>query len=129
METIYRAFDGTEFDDEFDCMDYELKKKFHAEQVALCIFADESGKRMKTPTSLRELYDTYGLSRFWFIPEEASDVIEQLSHEFFVPSQGEVFSNDDIHFGMYDLDKLIELAHNLEQTFPMLNQKKKKKEG
>ena len=125
MEVIYRAFDGTEFFEKFDCMDYEQEKKFNAGQLALCIFADESGKRMKTPTSLQELYDTYECSKFWFIPEEASDVIEQLNEKFFVPSNDGISSDDDICFSAYDLDKMIELAHNLEQTFPMLGQKKK----
>lgn len=69
METIYRAFDGTEFDDEFDCMDYELKKKFHAEQVALCIFADESGKRMKTPPVYGNFTTLTGLVGFGLSPK------------------------------------------------------------
>ena len=131
MEVIYRAFDGTEFDDEFDCMDYEQEKQFNAEQVALCIFADEFGEKMKTPTSLQELYDTYEHSSFWFIPPEASDVIEQLTRKYVVyfNENGVISSEDDIYFSTHDLDKIIEFAHNLEQTFPMLNQKKKKKEG
>lgn len=131
MEIIYRAFDGTEFDDEFDCEEYEQEKKFNAEQAALCIFADKFGKRMETPTSVQELYDTYEVSSFWFIPEEASDVIELLNRRYVVypNDNGEISSEDDICFRTYDLDKMIELARNLNQTFPMLNQKKKKKEG
>lgn len=129
MEVIYRAFDGTEFIDEIDCMDYEREKKFDVKQIDLCIFADEFGKKMKTPTGVQELLDTYERSRFWFIPKKATDVIEQINEKFFVPLKDEISSDDDVYFTVDELDKMIELAHNLEQTFPMLNQKKKEKEG
>ena len=123
METIYRAFDGTEFTDEFDCIDYEQEKKFNAEQAALCIFADEFGNKLKTPRTLQEFYDTFECCEFWFIPSAAEDVTVLLNKAgYYVDGLDEVHCANDINFDDDNIGDIFELARNLEQTFPMLGQ-------
>lgn len=130
MKIIYRAFDGTEFDDEWECTQYEDEKNFDFSLLPLCIFADEFGNKLKTPTTLQELYDTFECCEFWFIPSEAEDVAVLLDKAvFYVGGRNELHCANDIHFDDDNIGDIVELAHNLEQTFPMLNQKKKEKEG
>ena len=130
MEIIYRAFDGTEFDDEWKCQQYEDEKNFDFSLLPLCIFADESGNKLRTPTTLQELYDTFECCEFWFIPSAAEDAAVQLSKAgFYVGNFDEVHCTNDICFDDDNIGDIFELARNLEQTFPMLNQKEKKKEG
>ena len=45
MKIIYQAFDGTQFDNEFECEDYEWKKN-HEESLKNLIFYDKDGKVM-----------------------------------------------------------------------------------
>ena len=130
METIYRAFDGTEFYTDWECKQYEDERNFDFSLLLLCIFADEFGNKLKTPTTLQELYDTFECCEFWFIPSAAEDVAVQLDEAgFYVDNRDEVRCANDIRFDDDNIGDILELARNLEQTFPMLNQKKKKKEG
>lgn len=130
MKVIYRAFDGTEFDEDWKCEQYEDEKNFDFSLLSLCIFADEFGNKLKTPTTLQELYDTFECCGFWFIPLEAEDVAVQLDKAgFYVDDRNEVHCAVDICFDDNNIGDIFELARNLEQTFPMLNQKKKEKEG
>ena len=130
METIYRAFDGTEFDEKWKCEQYEDEKNFDFSLLPLCIFADESGNKLETPTTLLELYDAFECCEFWFIPSVAEYVAVQLDKAgFYVDDRNEVHCVNDIRFDDDNIGDIFELAHNLEQTFPMLNQKKKEKEG
>lgn len=129
MEVIYRAFDGTEFDADWKCEQYEDEKNFDFSLLPLCIFADESGNKLETPTTLQELYDTFECCEFWFIPSEAKDVAVQLDKAgFYVNDRNEVHCANDISFDDDNIRDILELARNLEQTFPMLNQKKGKED-
>lgn len=130
MEIIYRAFDGTEFDDEQKCEQYEDEKDFDFSLLPLCIFADEFGNKLKTPTTLQELYDAFERCKFWFIPSAAEDAAVLLDKAgFYVDDRDEVHCANDVCFDDDNIGDIVELARNLEQTFPMLNQKKKEKEG
>lgn len=123
MEIIYRAFDGTEFDDELECERYETEKNLDFSLVSLCIFADEDGNKMKTPTTLQELYNTFENCAFWYIPEEAEEIAGVLDDRGFYtgPLDG-VNCCTDIIFDGTNLGSIIKLARNLAETFPMLNQ-------
>ena len=130
MEIIYRAFDGTEFDENWKCEQYEDEKNFDFSLLPLCIFADKSGNKLKTPTTLQELYDAFECCAFWFIPSAAEEVVAQLDKAgFYVDSLNEVHCANDIQFDDDNIGDIFELARNLEQTFPMLSQEKKEKEG
>lgn len=123
MEIIYRAFDGTEFDNECDCEQYETEKNLDFSLVSLCIFADENGNKMKTPTTLQELYDTFENCSFWYIPEKAGEIADVLDDNgFYVNSFDEVHCATDFIFDDTNLDSIIKLARNLAETFPMLGQ-------
>lgn len=123
MEIIYRAFDGTEFDDEWDCKRYETEKNLNFSLVPLCVFADENGNKMKTPTTLQELYDTFDDCFFWYIPKEAEEIACVLdNYGFYVNSLSEVHCADDVNFDDTNLGSIIQLARNLAETFPMLSQ-------
>lgn len=54
MKIIYEAFDGTQFDNEFDCEDYEWKKN-HKESLKDLRFYDDHNKILKDKLS----EDTY----------------------------------------------------------------------
>lgn len=130
MEIIYRAFDGTEFDEDWKCQHYEEEQNFDFSLVQLCIFADEFGKKLETPENLQELYNAFECCAFWFIPSAAEHVAVQLDRAgFYVNSRNEVHCANDICFDDENFGDIIKLARNLEQTFPMLNQEKKEKEG
>lgn len=130
MEIIYRAFDGTEFDADWKCKQYEDEKNFDFFLLPLCIFADEFGNKLETPKTLQELYDTFERCEFWFIPSVAEDVVVRLNKAgFYVDDLDEVHCANDVQFDDNTIGDIFELARNLEKTFPMLTQKKKKKEG
>lgn len=123
MEIIYRAFDGTEFDDECDCEQYETEKNLDFSLVSLCIFADENGNKMKTPTTLQELYNTFENCAFWYIPEEAEDVACALDDGgFYVSFLGKIHCANNVDFDDDNLGSIVKLARNLAKTFPMLGQ-------
>lgn len=130
MEIIYRAFDGTEFDEDWKCQRYEDEQNFDFSLMPLCIFANKFGKKLKTPANFRELYDAFECCAFWFIPSAAEHVAVQLDRAgFYVDNLDKVHCVNDIFFYDDNIGEIIELARNLEQTFPMLSQEKKEKEG
>lgn len=123
MEIIYRAFDGTEFGTDWECEQYETEKSLDFSLMSLCIFAYEDGSKMKTPTTLQELYDTFKDCSFWYIPEEAKEIADVLDDgEFYVDSLSVVHSNRDIIFDDANFDSIVKFARNLAETFPMLGQ-------
>ena len=50
MRIIYEAFDGTQFNDEFECKDYEWKKD-HEKSLCNLIFYDKNGKILNNKLS------------------------------------------------------------------------------
>ena len=56
MKIIYEAFDGTQFDDEFKCTDYEWKKEHNASFKDL-IFYDIDGKVMLGDKLIENIYN------------------------------------------------------------------------
>ena len=50
MKIIYEAFDGTQFDDEFKCEDYEWRKE-HNEMLKDLTFYDKDGKILEDKLS------------------------------------------------------------------------------
>lgn len=123
MEIIYRAFDGTEFDTDWECEQYETEKSLDFSLMSLCIFAYEDGSKMKTPTTLQELYDTFEDCSFWYIPDEAKEIADVLDDGgFYANSLDVVHCHTDIIFYDANFDSIVKLARNLAETFPMLGQ-------
>ena len=56
MKIIYEAFDGTQFDNEFECEDYEWKKN-HEESLKDLIFYDRKGKVMLGKKLSEDVYN------------------------------------------------------------------------
>ena len=55
MKIIYEAFDGTQFDNEFECEDYEWKLN-HEESLKDLIFYDKDGKVMTDSKLSEDVY-------------------------------------------------------------------------
>ena len=55
MKIIYEAFDGTQFDNEFDCEYYEWKLN-HEESLKDLIFYDKDGKVMTNSKLSEDVY-------------------------------------------------------------------------
>ena len=55
MKIIYEAFDGTQFDNEFECTDYEWKLN-HKESLKDLIFYDEDEKVMTDSKLSEDVY-------------------------------------------------------------------------
>ena len=86
MEIIYRAFDGKEFDDEYDCKCYENLMGFEeCTKSKELLFFDASGKQMKD-----ELYKSIEGSTFVYISSSnALNILLSIAevHDYDVPQR------------------------------------------
>lgn len=88
MTTIYKAFDGKEFNDEKDCRDYEMQKKY-TNPLDTCAFYSADGKRMSTRDAIDDYADTVFIA---YLPTaETVQVFNDL-----LTSEGYTYAPNDI---------------------------------
>lgn len=76
-KTIYIAFDGTTFDDELDCLDYEKKNSFK-QLSSNCTFLDRKGE----PRSHEEFRENPGSIFGMYIPSlEDAEIVRDICIE------------------------------------------------
>jgi hypothetical protein len=79
MEIIYRAFDGKEFDDEEECLDYELKVKTeNFTKSNHLAFFDKNGDRLNT-SIFKALVEAEFIS---IVTKNAFEIVEKVGKDY-----------------------------------------------
>ena len=122
MEIIYRAFDGKEFDDEEECLNYELKVKTeNFTKSNHLAFFDEEGNRINI-----SIFKALNEAEFMSIStENAFEIVERVGNKFCLeyPSDCGLWQWDDDHdkwvtvdYKIEELTKILNLYHKIKST-------------
>lgn len=114
MEIIYKAFDGKEFDDEEECLDYELKiKTENFTKNNHLAFFDKEGNRLDI-----SIFKALNEAEFISIStEDAFEIVERIGDKSCLgyPSDCGLWQWDDDH------DKWIRVDYKIEELTKILN--------
>lgn len=112
MTTIYKAFDGKEFDNEEDCQNYETQEKY-GNPLDPCAFYNANGKRIPTRDVIDDCADTV------FIAHLPTAETVQVFNDLLAIGEGYNYAPDDItQPGLYFYeDCLYKYWHEIE-SFP-----------
>lgn len=114
MEIIYKAFDGKVFDDEEECLDYELEVKTeNFTKNNHLVFLDEDGNRLKV-----SVFKALSDAEFIFIAtENAFEIIKKVGEDYGLafPRKCGFWKWDESHEDWANVDdkieKMVETLH------------------
>lgn len=101
MKVIYIADDGTQFNDEYECEDYEFNQRFFSDIFKVGIlFLNREKHIMGFPTNYDELDDIYQTCEYVYISSEmGSEWMKQVNKEcglYFPTEVGKWHFNGDL---------------------------------